>query len=57
VDGRVPDSNASSIHELVYILPDTTEEQVAELHQQIEAVVWMSGQIEPDGKLGAPAGA
>ena len=35
-------------YELVYILPpDTTEEQVAELHQQIEAVVSrMSGQIE-----------
>jgi small subunit ribosomal protein S6 len=35
-------------YELVYILPpDTTEEQVAELHQQVEAVVSrMSGQIE-----------
>jgi small subunit ribosomal protein S6 len=35
-------------YELVYILPpDTTEEQVAELHQQIEAVVSrMSGQID-----------
>ena len=35
-------------YELVYILPpDTTEEQVTELHQQIEAVVSrMSGQIE-----------
>src|SRR6476659_1370313 len=35
-------------YELVYILPpDTTEQQVTELHQQIEAVVSkMSGQIE-----------
>jgi small subunit ribosomal protein S6 len=35
-------------YELVYILPpDTTEEQVTELHQQIEAVVSrMNGQIE-----------
>ena len=35
-------------YELVYILPpDTTEQQVTELHQQIEAVVTkMSGQIE-----------
>src|SRR6266481_638082 len=35
-------------YELVYILPpDTTDEQVAELHQQIEAVVSkMHGQIE-----------
>src|SRR5579872_7147269 len=35
-------------YELVYILPpDTTEQQVAELHQQIEAVVTrMQGQIE-----------
>ena len=35
-------------YELVYILPpDTTEEQVTELHQQVEAVVSrMSGQIE-----------
>jgi len=35
-------------YELVYILPpDTTEAQVAELHQQIEAVVSrMSGQID-----------
>ena len=35
-------------YELVYILPpDTTEEQVAELHQQVEAVVSrMNGQIE-----------
>ena len=35
-------------YELVYILPpDTTEQQVTELHQQIEAVVSrMNGQIE-----------
>ena len=35
-------------YELVYILPpDTTEQQVTELHQQIEAVVTrMNGQIE-----------
>ena len=35
-------------YELVYILPpDSTEEQVTELHQQVEAVVSrMSGQIE-----------
>jgi small subunit ribosomal protein S6 len=35
-------------YELVYILPpDTTEQQVTELHQQIEAVVArMNGQIE-----------
>ena len=35
-------------YELVFILPpDTTEQQVTELHQQIEAVVSrMSGQIE-----------
>ena len=35
-------------YELVYILPpDTTEQQVTELHKQIEAVVSkMSGQIE-----------
>src|SRR5262245_31025551 len=35
-------------YELVYILPpDTTEEQAAELHQQLEAVVSrMNGQIE-----------
>jgi small subunit ribosomal protein S6 len=35
-------------YELVYILPpDTTEEQAAELHQQIESVVArMNGQIE-----------
>ena len=35
-------------YELVYILPpDTTEQQVAELHEQIEAVVSrMNGQIE-----------
>src|SRR5713226_4501087 len=35
-------------YELVYILPpDTTEQQVAELHQQIEAVVSrMNGNIE-----------
>jgi len=35
-------------YELVYILPpDTTEQQVTDLHQQIEAVVSkMSGQIE-----------
>jgi small subunit ribosomal protein S6 len=35
-------------YELVYILPaDTTEQQVAELHEQIEAVVSrMHGQIE-----------
>jgi small subunit ribosomal protein S6 len=35
-------------YELVYILPpDTTEQQVTELHQQIEAVVLrMNGQIE-----------
>ena len=35
-------------YELVYILPpDTTEEQVTDLHQQIEAVVSrMNGQIE-----------
>src|SRR5436190_6487315 len=35
-------------YELVYILPpDTTEQQVTELHQQVEAVVAkMSGQIE-----------
>ena len=35
-------------YELVYILPpDTTDEQVAELHQQIDAVVVrMNGQIE-----------
>ena len=35
-------------YELVYILPpDTTDEQVAEMHQQIEAVVSkMHGQIE-----------
>ena len=35
-------------YELVYLLPpDTTEQQVAELHQQIEAVVArMNGQIE-----------
>jgi small subunit ribosomal protein S6 len=35
-------------YELVYILPpDTTEEQVTELHQQVEAVVSrMNGQIE-----------
>jgi small subunit ribosomal protein S6 len=35
-------------YELVYILPpDTTDEQVTELHQQIEAVVSrMNGQIE-----------
>ena len=35
-------------YELVYLLPpDTTEQQVTELHQQIEAVVTrMSGQIE-----------
>ena len=35
-------------YELVYILPpDTTEQQVTELHQQLEAVVSkMSGQIE-----------
>jgi small subunit ribosomal protein S6 len=35
-------------YELVYILPpDTTEQQVTELHQQIEAVVLrMHGQIE-----------
>ena len=35
-------------YELVYILPpDSTEQQVAELHQQIEAVVTrMNGQLE-----------
>ena len=35
-------------YELVYILPpDTTEEQIAELHTQVEAVVSrMNGQIE-----------
>jgi small subunit ribosomal protein S6 len=35
-------------YELVYILPpDTTEQQVADLHQQLEAVVVrMNGQIE-----------
>ena len=35
-------------YELVYILPaDTTEQQVAELHEQVEAVVSrMTGQIE-----------
>ena len=35
-------------YELVYLLPpDTTEQQVAELHQQIEAVVSrLNGQIE-----------
>src|SRR5262245_18231677 len=35
-------------YELVYILPpDTTEQQAAELHQQVDAVVSrMSGQIE-----------
>ena len=35
-------------YELVYILPpDTTEQQVTELHQQIEAVVSrMHGHIE-----------
>ena len=35
-------------YELVYILPpDTTEQQVTELHQQVEAVVArMNGQIE-----------
>jgi len=39
---------ASRKYELVYILPpDTTEQQLAELHQQIEAVVArMEGQIE-----------
>ena len=35
-------------YELVYILPpDTTEQRVTELHQQIEAVVArLNGQIE-----------
>ena len=35
-------------YELVYILPpDTTEQQVAELHQQLEAIVTrLTGQIE-----------
>ena len=39
---------ASRQYELVYILPpETTEEQVAELHTQIDAVVQrMSGQFE-----------
>jgi len=39
---------ANRQYELVYILPpDTTEEQVTELHQQLEAVVSrMNGQIE-----------
>src|SRR5204863_1030637 len=41
-------------YELVYILPpDTTEQQVADLHQQIEAVVSrMSGQIEKTDNWG-----
>ena len=41
-------------YELVYILPpDTTEEQAAELHKQIEAVVArMNGQIEKSENWG-----
>ena len=46
-------------YELVYILPpDTTEQQVAELHEQVEAVVSrLNGQIEKTENWGrAPAG-
>jgi len=41
-------------YELVYILPpDTTEEQAAELHQQLDAVVSrMNGQIEKTDNWG-----